>query len=254
MSVDSDIDDLFRLTPDRFTAARDELAGRLAKTGEKDAAAAVKKLRKPTLIAWALNELSRRSREDLTSLIEAGDELRSAQRKAASGMKESGFQRAVEARRRAIHALTAAAVEILSEAGKPSQSAEAEIGRTLEAASVDREAGEQLLQARLSKPIATVPGFDSVTGFEVIAGGEPDVVAEIAEKKANETAVRNAERQAQRAETDAQRARLRADTLAEEARELTIRARAAEKEAEKLESAATGARKRHDELRRRLDG
>jgi hypothetical protein len=239
--------------PDEFVSARDELARRLARDGDKGAAAEVRKLRKPTRIAWALNELSRRSRKDLTSLIEAGNELRSAQRKAASGMKDSGFQKAVERRRRAIQALTTSAIAILSEAGRPGPSAEAEIGRTLEAASVDREAGEQLLQGHLSKPIDTVPGFDSVTGFEVIAGGAPDLVAERAEKKASETAARNAERQAQRAETEAQRARLRADTLAEEARELTKRARAAEKEAEKLASAAAAARKRHAEALRELD-
>ncbi|MGH2709839.1 MAG: hypothetical protein ACRDH9_01355 [Actinomycetota bacterium] len=248
-----EVDELFRLPPDRFTDARDELARRLTQAGDKSSAADVKKLRKPTLTAWTLNQLSRRSRKDLAALIQAGDELRAAQRKAASGLKESGFQAAVEQRRRAIQKLTAKATAILSEAGKAGQSAEAEIGRTLEAASVDREAGEQLLQGRLSKPIATVPGFDSVTGFEVIAGGVQEAMAERAARKATETAARNAERHARKAETDAQRARLRADTLVAEARVLTERARSAEREAEKLETAAAEAEKRHLEAQRKLD-
>ncbi|MGH2692256.1 MAG: hypothetical protein ACRDHM_07100, partial [Actinomycetota bacterium] len=184
MSIDEEIGELFALPPDRFTSARDELARRMAKDGEKETAAAVKGLRKPTLVAWALNQLPRRFANDLNALVEAGEALRTAQRKAASGVRDSGFQEAAERRRKVVGDLTAKGLRVLSEAGKPSQAAEAEIGRTLEAASVDVEAAQQLLEGRLSKAISTVPGFDSVGGFEVIVGGEGAGLAEGAERTA----------------------------------------------------------------------
>lgn len=246
----SEIDELFALPPERFTSARDELARRLAKEGEKEAAAEIKRLRKPTLVAWALNQLPRRFAGDLNALVEAGEALRTAQRKAASGVKDSGFQEATERRRSAIRDLTAKGVRVLSEAGKPSQAAEAEISRTLEAASVDVEAGQQLQEGRLSRAIATVPGFDSVGGFEVIVGGQGPGLAERAERTATQAGMRNAERRAGKAEADARRARMRADTLNEEAAELTRRAEVAAREAEELERAAVSAKEKLERTRR----
>ena len=245
MSLDHEIDALFAVAPEGFTADRDRLAKTLAAAGDKDGAAEVKRLRKPTLVAWSLNQLSRRHPKDLKALVESGQALRTAQRRAASGAKESGFQEATEKRRSAVKGLTAKGLEILSEAGKPSQAAESEIGRTLEAASVDPEAGDQLLRGRLSKPISTVPGFDSVGGFEVISGsaGESDDT-NAAQRSASRAAIRNAERQAHKADADAQRARMRADTLEQEAQQLRRRADAAAEEAVQLEGLADEARKK----------
>lgn len=249
MSINDEIDQLYALSPDGFTSARDELVRRLAANGEKEGAAEIKRLRKPTLVAWALNQLTRRQAKELQALVEAGEALRTAQRRAASGVKDSGFQEATERRRTAVMKLTGKATALLTEAGKPSQTAESEIGRSLEAASVDPEAGAQLLKGRLSKPISTVPGFDSVGGFEVITGSEPDDDAG-AERSAGRAAVRNAERQARKAESDAQRARMRADTLEEEAAELRRRADEASEEAGELEAAAAEARDKLDRARR----
>lgn len=245
-----EIDDLFALPPDRFTSARDELARRLAKDGNKEAAAGVKSLRKPTLVAWALNQLTRRFANDLNALVEAGEALRTAQRRAASGAKGSGFQEARDRRRSAVGDLSQKAARILSEAGKPSRMMEAEIGRTLEAASVDVEAGRQLLEGQLSRPISTVPGFDSVGGFEVIAGGEQDGLSTGSDRTAAQAALRSAERQMGKADTDARRARMRADTLAREAEELGRRAEQAAREAEELERVVTQARQKLERARR----
>jgi hypothetical protein len=253
VSTDQEIDDLFSVPPDRFTSARDELARRLSGADSKEEAAEIKKLRKPTLSAWALNQLPRRYGKELAQLVEAGEALRTAQRKAASGMKDSGFQDAANRRRKAVGDLTSKGIEVLSEQGKPSQSAEAEIGRALEAASVDTEAGEQLLRGRLSKPISTVPGFDSVGGFEVIAGAQQDGSGRGPGKTATQVALGNAERQASKAEADAHRARMRADTLREEAAELMRRAESAAREAEDLERASERAAEKLERARREAD-
>src|SRR4051812_44776528 len=56
----SGVDDLFALDPSEFTAARDRLVAELREAGDKGAAAEVKALRRPTVTAWALNQLARR--------------------------------------------------------------------------------------------------------------------------------------------------------------------------------------------------
>lgn len=246
MPNEQEIDELFRSPAARFTAARDELARRLAAGGDKEGAKEVKGLRKPTLIAWALNQLSRRHREDLESMIEAGSDLRAAQRKAVSGVKGE-FREAMERRRKLVQMLTHRAVEILLEAGRGPQNAEDEIGRTLEAASSDPDAAEALLQGHLTKPITSATGFESVAGLELVEGEAETVVAE---RKAQETALKNAERQAEKAEADARRARIRADNLAQQAEDVSRRAEEAEREATDLERAAVEAGNRADSVRK----
>src|SRR5438132_1242423 len=59
-SLDEALEDLYRATPEAFTAKRDALAKRLKDEGDADAAGAVKARRKPTQIAYVLNQLARR--------------------------------------------------------------------------------------------------------------------------------------------------------------------------------------------------
>ena len=51
--------ELFGLAPEGFIEARDALARQLAEDGEPELAAAIKKLRKPTVVAWSVNAASR---------------------------------------------------------------------------------------------------------------------------------------------------------------------------------------------------
>src|SRR5262249_38111386 len=54
---------LFALDPNDFVTARDQRARELRKEGEKDEAAAVKALRRPTVPVWALNQVARQRPE-----------------------------------------------------------------------------------------------------------------------------------------------------------------------------------------------
>ncbi|MDP8988077.1 MAG: hypothetical protein M3N11_06985, partial [Actinomycetota bacterium] len=53
------LDQLYELEPRHFVAARDRLVRELRAAGERQAAAAVKGLRRPTVVAWALNQVAR---------------------------------------------------------------------------------------------------------------------------------------------------------------------------------------------------
>ena len=75
----SEIDALFRLPLNEFTAARNALAAKLKKAGRADDAARVKGLAKPPVSAWAVNQLYWKHREPFERLLAAGDRLRCAQ-------------------------------------------------------------------------------------------------------------------------------------------------------------------------------
>jgi hypothetical protein len=242
--MDQAIDELFGLPPDRFTPARDELAKQLRDRGDSSAAKSVKGLRKPTLIAWALNQLVRRHRAEIDALIASGDQLRKAQRKVLSGVEGPQFRAAMEGRRKLVRELTRRTVGILGEVGRGPQTAEDEIARSLEAASTDPDAAAALLEGRLAKPLTGVSGFETFSGLSVVA----DATDAAAERKARETERKNAERNAERAEVDARRARVRADTLARDVEELSRRADEAVGEAERLEEEAAEARRRLESL------
>lgn len=245
VDVEIEIDELFQLPPERFTAARDELARRTLEAGDKASAAEIKQLRKPTLIAWALNQLARRHRSDIDELIEAGQALRGAQRKALSGVKGGEFREATARRRNLVGLLTKRCLEILQDAGRGPQGAEQEIGRWLEGASSVPEMAEALLEGRLAKLVSTSVGFETVAGFELVEGSDDE-----AGRKARETAVKNAERQKDTAAADARRARIRADTLARDLEELSRRSQEAQQEAEQLEEAAAEAAEHFERARR----
>ena len=251
MDLDRSIDELFRLPPDQFTAARDQLAAQVREGGDREAASAIKALRKPTLIAWALNQLSRRERAGLEALVASGDDLRAAQRRALSGVEGSAFREAMERRRKLVRQLTRQAVQILGEAGRGPQSAEEEIARCLEAVSTDPETASAVLEGRLVKPVVGSSGFEAFSRLSVVGEATGSEVAERAERKARQTELKNAERQAEKAEVDARRARVRADTLARELEELGRRSADAAQEAERLEGVAQDARRHLEEVRSR---
>jgi len=73
-----DIDALYALPLDEFTRARDDLAKALRAQGDKDAASTVKALRKPSVPAWALNQVARQNPELIAELLRAGTQVHDA--------------------------------------------------------------------------------------------------------------------------------------------------------------------------------
>src|SRR5918995_1419014 len=78
--VDEAAEELYGLPPGEFTRARDERAKKLRKSGDREAADAVKALRKPTVAAWALDQLARQRGKELGRLLTAGEGLRGGAR------------------------------------------------------------------------------------------------------------------------------------------------------------------------------
>ncbi|HYZ11502.1 MAG TPA: hypothetical protein VE962_06365 [Actinomycetota bacterium] len=222
-----DIDRLFEAPPDQFVAERDRLSAALRERGESDLASEVKKLRKPTLPAWALNQLVRRQRREVDELLQAGQELREVQRRAdPQALRQAGHWR-----RELMARLIEAASGIAAEQGAVTDGVRRAMEATLEAASADPRAGEELQSGRLTRPLEGARGFEALGGLAVVPGGrsKSDEAAEArAQEDRRKRALEDARRRLAEAEDEVRRAELRARTLAAEAKKIAERAREAE--------------------------
>lgn len=154
-----EIDGLFALDPGQFVAARDQLAKRLRAEGQRDASAAVKKLRRPTVVAWALNQVARAHPDEVTKLAEAGAAVRRAQAAAlGAGDGDRDGEDLRDAGRQRQLMVTALARATLDLAGAAHYD---EAVATLNAASLDPHAGSLLRRSRLTKELAPGSGFEA---------------------------------------------------------------------------------------------
>jgi len=247
---DADVRELYGVPPERFIEARDSLANDLRAAGKDDEAATVKKLRKPSVVAWALNAAARESPEDVSALLEAGEDLRRAQRKALSKAGTEDLFTATETRKRATRAVADRAVDALGVRGATHRD---RIVSTLEAASLDRELGERLRDGTLERDAQPTSGFGAIEGFEVLQGGAAeerasDETAEVRRERVREA--KEAERAAIRAERAAEQATVRAADLRAKAATAEASAKDAETDAKRLADEAKMARKRADRASR----
>lgn len=248
--------ELYLLPPDRFIQARDRLARELKGAGRTDDAARIKKLRRPSIVAWAVNVTARERREDVEALLEAGANLRRAQRATLSGRGGEELRRTTEARRIVIQRLTDAAIGTIGTRGEAHRDA---IAETLDAASIDDVLGERLRAGTLEREARPPAGFGAIEGFEMLIGGagesdperSPAAPPEEARERAKEA--RAAERRAAMAERAAEKAAQKAADLKEEAAAVASAAREAEVDAKRLADEARTERKRADRAARAMD-
>lgn len=80
MDIDEVADELYGLDPAEFVEARKARVTQARKEGDRELATAIGKMRKPTLVAWVVNNFAREEPEQLEELLELGEALRDAQR------------------------------------------------------------------------------------------------------------------------------------------------------------------------------
>lgn len=149
------IDDLFALPASKFVAAREALGRELRKAGRHEVAASVHALRRPTVVAWAVNQVARTYPDRIAALAAAGAAVQDAQLQAADGVHTD--LRAASRRRRALlDELTEAAAGLTD---NPSGQ-RAAIEATLDRASIDAELQPVLLAGRLSKELPPAGRFE----------------------------------------------------------------------------------------------
>ena len=234
-----EIDRLYELPLDEFTAARNELARRLKRDGDDEAAEQVRGLAKPSVPAWAINQLARRDEEGVRSLLNVGARLRSAQERSLKGERAADELRSAQAEEReVVRTLTHRAGEILHEAGRPAT------GATLDRVSSTLRAAARAEPGRTSLREGRLMGDVEVSGFDAFAGLEVPARSRRAEPSGDDLA----ERRKQKREAERQRR-----ALEKRVRELTARAEAAEREAARTRKEADEAEAVAAKLRSEAD-
>jgi hypothetical protein len=224
-----DPNDLYGLPLERFTQERNALAKALRQDGQRDLAANVSRLRKPSVTAWAVNQLVRTQPKDIAALFAAGDALQAVQSDLLAGRSDPGALRgAVESERAAVDRLLARARGLLSSEGHElSPSALEQVAETLHAAALDQAARTQVGEGRLERELRHI-------GLGALGGGasgpragsspRPDRADRSRAVRAETEARRQLER-AHREVRQAEERRRRAQTELEHAEELLGTAR-----------------------------
>ena len=250
------VEALYELTPDRFVAARNELAASLRTADDDAAAKQVAALRKPTVAAWAVDRIARDRTRELQALIGVGNDLAAAQREMAAGGSADHVREAADERRRLVDQLVRACAEALEGAGlSVSRAILDKVTDTLMAIATDREAAETVRRGVLDKELPAPAGF----GDERLDAALLASVTQLPRPSRADADSPGAElnRQQQRRETErgsrAGRLAVEALKLEEDAHRLEREAKEAEAKAVSAARAATAARRRADEARRRAD-
>jgi hypothetical protein len=239
---DEDLEGLYALPRDEFIPARTELTRKLKSAGRSDEAAQVAKLRKPSVAAWAVNQLARSEAQTLGELVEAGERLKKAQR---SG---KDLRTATAARRRLIDQLVRSAEAILKDAGHgDSPSTLQGVAHSLEAIATDADALEQVRRGVLEKELPAPAGFGEVGGLQLV----PDRATK--EEPPAKGRRKGLSRTDQKAREKVERLTGQAEKAEEEARSLTEAAAKAERAAIRARSEAQRAEDRARTARDRAD-
>jgi hypothetical protein len=123
------VEELYGAPPEEFIARRDARAKELRSGGDRALADAVKKLRRPSVSAAAVNLLARVAASDVEALLAAGEALRQAQ---LGGGDRDAIRSAAADERSAVERLVTAA-------GRLSPAVAEEVRGTLHAAASDEE-------------------------------------------------------------------------------------------------------------------
>ena len=242
------VDELYGLDPNDFVAARNDLVKRLKKEGDKALAAEVAKLKRPTPAAWAVNQLARRHHDEVEDLVRLGETVRDAQDRALAGDDPGDMRQAGRARRDAVARLAERADRLLVERGGAAGAHAGDVTATLEAASLDVEAGDAVLAGRLSTELEPPSGFGLFDLTVAPAPPRPKPKPAPAGEPETDERDERARREAEEAVADARR---RWEERTAQAKEAVARVAAgrqavqeAEKEIARLEDLLTDAQRR----------
>lgn len=159
-------DVLYGLAPGEFTPARDAKAKELKGS---DLSVEVKKLRKPSVAAWVVNQLVRHETEQVDQVLAMGEALRAAQ----AGLKGEELRALTRQRRQLTAAVTTQARSVAGGLGvKVTPAVADQVEATLTAAMVDEDCARAVRSGLLVAALAS-------TGL-----GEADVAGAVATPEA----------------------------------------------------------------------
>ena len=203
MNRDDALDELYGCAPSEFVSRRRELTRTARAADSPELAVDISRARKPTQVAWLLNQWIRRSPTDLDPLFTVADELREAQRRSSAELLRELSIRRREVVQTALDHLRSFAAEIGTGI---TATVEREAVQTLRAAIGDEQVAELLRRGRLVTAME-YSGFGPA-GLVALADSAPPVERVTSEGSSdagddgNSTATREAEIDAARALLD----------------------------------------------------
>lgn len=175
---------LYGVALEEFMATRTALVAEAKQAGDKPLAAAIGKLRKPSLGAWAVNLVARHDPETVSAVLELGARMRAAQ-SALDAAALTGLRgerdAAVDGFVRAAVAQAAAADRALSGAGQD------EVRATAIAALADAAAAEAVASGQLTKALS-YSGFGEVDLSDAVVRTSSGAVLSVIQGGAGRTA------------------------------------------------------------------
>lgn len=164
MDLDDAADELYALPPDQFTAARKVKAGEARKAGDRLLAREIGELRRPTVSAATVNQLTRQRPELIDDLLALGDEMRQAQ----AALAGDDLRKLSARRNDVVSTLVDEGRRLAADRQHPlTASGESEMTATLQAALADTDAAEAVRSGRLTSALQ-YSGFGTTSG-DVVA-------------------------------------------------------------------------------------
>ena len=202
--LDTLVDELYALPLDRFVPERAVLVKQLRAEGRREDAAMVAALTKPSIVAWAVNQVVRALPDAATTLWAAGDAVLDAQSRVVSGDAAGAeLREAIDTERRALAPLVDAARGLMTTNGRfLGEQNVLPVSESLHAAAIDPTARPQVAEGRLTKPLR-------LTGLEAAVAASPTSTSRIATRERDPAATRERieEREEVATQTEAERRR-----------------------------------------------
>ena len=178
-------DALYALPAEEFTAARNAEVKRVRAAGDRELAAAIQRLARPSAAAALANRLVRRDAAAFEPLLELGVALRQA----TAALDGAELRTLSRQQQQVVTALVRRAREVAKEDGlKVSEGTLRELDDTLRAAIADAGAAEQLMAGRLTGPLQH-------SGFGPTPSGHLTVVPDRPARSAGSAATKQSETQ-----------------------------------------------------------
>lgn len=208
-----------------FVARRN---ARAKEVGDRDLAASIRALRKPSVAAWVVNVFARERRSELDEALQLAEELREAQ----ADLDAASLSKLGRERRALIARLAARATELAqARGGTVTASTIDAVQQTINAAFFDERAAQAVASGRLVRELepAASAGIDL---DDAIGGGAVEAESDAPARPADEVAARRRRRQQERAVQEAESDLSRAE------HELTAATRESRSQAERAQEAA----------------
>lgn len=156
MTLGEAAEQLYRLPPAQFVARRADLVAAARAAGDRVTAREIGQLQRPTLAAWAVNQVSWQRPDDMAQLRDVAQLLREAQ----EALDAAELRRLSRRRAEVVERVLGTAIEL---AGEVSLAAEAlrQVESTLVAALSDEAAADAVASGRLTRALSYA-GFGDV--------------------------------------------------------------------------------------------